>query len=555
MLTSISIQNYALIDHLEVIPDKGLTTITGETGAGKSIVLGALQLLLGQRADTKVLLKDDKKCVVEAVLDIRHLAMEPLFEALEAEYAHETIVRREIAPGGKSRAFVNDTPVTLDVLKQLMLPLIDIHAQHETLSLGTVQAQVQFLDALHGQQEIQVAYTNAFQTWQRATKRRVELENARQTASKTLEYNKYQLEELDRCSLHDWNQEAMEAELSMLENATQLRERCEALLQTLEYGDFAARPALSASLQQLIQLGKVYTPLTTVAAQLDACMLEIRDAIATLERYTAAFEPDLERLNYLQDALSTLYKLYKKHEVSSVDALIALQDTLRQQVYTAEHFDEALITATQEENETLEKCLKAGDRLHTCREAAGHTILTELHTLLPQVGMPHARMDIRWTATTPSADGISSPDILFTANKGIAPGPIRSVASGGEFSRLMLCMKYLLAQHTRLATLIFDEIDTGISGEIARKVADLIRTIAAHHQVMCITHLPQMAAAGQRQYFVYKALEQETSVTRVRLLSEEERLLEIASMIAGDKPSEAALSSAKELLDWGKKNV
>jgi DNA repair protein RecN (Recombination protein N) len=536
-------------------PHKGFTSITGETGAGKSILLGALQLLMGQRADSKSLLKEDRKCVVEAVLDLRNVSIQPLFEALEAEYAPETIVRREIAPGGKSRAFVNDTPVTLDVLKQLMLPLIDIHAQHETLSLGNTQAQLQLLDALQASGEVKKTYAGAYQAWQHAKKARQELEADKQTASKTLEYNKFQLEELERCPLDTLNQEALESELTRLEHATQLRERCESLLQTLEYGDFAARPALSAAVQQLHQLVKLYGPLSPLAQQLESCALELREAIATLERQTASFEPDMERLQYVQDNLSTLYKLYKKHDLTSVEALTGLRESLKQQVYTAEHFEDTLHLAIKEEHDCLEACRKAGEQLHKHRAEAAGILVQNLETLLPQVGMPHGRIEIRWTDHSPNPEGIYSPDILFSANKGVAPGPLRQVASGGEFSRLMLCIKYLLAQHTQLATLIFDEIDTGISGEIARKVADLLRAIAQKHQVLCITHLPQMAAAGRLHYFVYKSIENEASVTRLRLLSEQERLQEIAAMIAGDNPSDAALRNAKELLDWGKKNV
>ncbi len=550
MLKSLDIQNFALIDQLYMQPSSGLNTITGETGAGKSIMLGAIQLLLGQRADSKVLLDESRKCVVEAVFDVKNLNMLDTFTRHDLDYADETIIRREIAPGGKSRAFVNDSPVTLDALKALTLPLLDIHAQHETLSLGSAEAQIKLLDQLLLDATVFEKYRIAYKWWKECESQHRKLIQQRTDSTKDLDYKRFIYQELDEAALDTLNQSELEDTLKVLEHAEQIKVKLNELILLLDQGEFAATSVLANAMQSLQLLQKLSTTYKPLYERMEATWIELRDVCGELEVLESQTEPDQEAMLKIKDRLTLLYRLYQKHGVLSVQSLIDLRESLNKELQQAENIDEYIVAAEQQMQEALEACQKAGKALHEARQQSWIFFQEGINPLFPEVGMPNARMEIQWTLVeTPLPHGLDEISILFSANKGISPAPLRQVASGGEFSRLMLCVKFILAQRVAMPTLIFDEIDSGISGEIALKVADLIKKMSGKHQVLSITHLPQMAAAGDAHFFVYKDENKEAAQSTIRLLTSKERLMHIATMIGGANPSESAIQSASELLN------
>jgi DNA repair protein RecN (Recombination protein N) len=552
MLLSLRIENYALISSLRLEPSSGLTTITGETGAGKSIMLGAMQLLMGQRAEARVLLDNQKKCVVEALFRIQKKELLDLLEDAGLDAEVETIVRREIAPGGKSRAFVNDTPVTLEILKSIMLQLVDVHSQHETLSLGQEEEQIDLLDALSDQPGILQDYRSCFAEFKALEKELESLQQQKNQESKEADYNAFLLDELKEISLDQMDQSAMEDELRVQENAGMIRMKMEEAIQALCEGESNAQNSLATALQNLQHIRKVSHDLDELYDRLQASVTEVRDIQRELDRKAAGIEPDPERMLFLQQELSRLYRLQKKHQVDGIAALLQIRQSLEQSLYEREHLDELLEKGFQK-LQSLEVALKAkGEALSLERKKNAELFTSRLIPILQRVGIPFGQMSINFSSKDPSAKGIDQVSFLFSANKGHRPGPLRQVASGGEFSRLMLGVKLILAEKTSLPTLIFDEIDAGISGEVALQVANLIRTMSQKHQVICITHLPQMAAAGEQHYFVYKDHGADQSVSAIRLLNQQERLQEIAVMIGGARPSTAAIQSAEELLANGK---
>ncbi|MGF1533493.1 MAG: DNA repair protein RecN [Bernardetiaceae bacterium] len=550
MLRSLYIKNYILIQELRLDPLPSLNIITGETGAGKSILLGALGLLGGQRADTKVLWDSDQKCIIEGTFDIRAYPLEGLFEALGVDYEPECVIRRQITPAGRSRAFINDTPVTLDNLRKITLLLMDVHSQHDTLQLGSPEFQLGILDAYAQNRGLLQAYQEAYAAFRKAESRFQKLKQDVRELQKEYDFNTFQLQELQKIPLDELDQEAMEQELERIENIEHIGEQLTLAQNILSRDELQSVEAMLreaiAALQKLTKFSPQYSDLH---GRLESAAIELKDIDSQIESEIEELFVDEERAQWLKQQISALYHLQKKHHLQSVPALIALRDDLLEKVSRLENFDQELATA-EAAREVARKALQtAGMDLSQSRQAVIAAIETEVQQLLTDLGMKNARLSVAFQdSPTPHILGLDQTQFLFSANKGISPEPLQEVASGGEFSRLMLVIKYILADKVSLPTIIFDEIDTGISGEIAIKVGQMMRQMATRHQVITISHQPQVAASGDAHYFVYKDQDKERVTSHIRLLNREERIREIAQMIGGSSPSESTYRSARELL-------
>lgn len=549
MLKNLLIKNYALIRELEMAPSAQLNIITGETGAGKSIMLGAIGLLLGNRADTKALFDQNEKCIIEGVFDIAAHDLKSLFEEEDVDYDPTScIIRREISPNSKSRAFINDTPVTLDALKKCGSVLMDIHSQHETLLLGTQNFQLSIVDAYAGNKKQLSLYQEIYKGYKKATTYLQEIKGQEAEAKKQLDYDSFLLEELKALSPEDGEQERLEEELKLLENSEEIKSRLNQSLDCLfnaEQSVLAQLQLVEKNLQQLSTYSKSYDQLVE---RTSSCIIELKDIAGELEAEESKTEFDPGQAEIINERLGKIYSLQKKHQVDTVGELLQITSELNARVDKVLDLDE-VIAETERQVEGLRKKLFAeADKLTASREKVIPAIKKELAGLLKEVGMPNASVEITMAKGDEGIYGLDLVSFLFSANKGVPPQELKNVASGGEFSRLMLCLKYMLAGKTSMPTVVFDEIDTGISGEIAIKVGKMMKQMSQKHQVISISHLPQIAAQGNAHYFVYKDNSTERAVSRMKKLSEEERVKEIAQMIGGAKPSETAIQSARELL-------
>ncbi|MCS6820986.1 MAG: DNA repair protein RecN [Microscillaceae bacterium] len=548
MLTDLYIKNYALIEQLMMKPHPALNIITGETGAGKSIMLGAIGLLLGNRADLKALLNTEEKCIVEAHFDITAYHLQPIFEEENLDYSPHTTIRREISPNGKSRAFINDTPVTLETLKKIGSYLIDIHSQHDNLQLGNNLFQLQVLDTFANNQSLLESYQQTYQQYRQKQKAYLQLQKEHDAFAKELEFNRFLLEELQKANLKANEQEILEQELQRLESSEEIKLKLQECLQYLQADELAINPLLKNLMQTLGSISKFSPQYQELRNRVESCLLELRDIAHEIEREQENIEHNPEHLAEVQSKLNEIYRLQQKHRVSTITELLTIQADLDQKVQKVLNFEDE-IQALQNEVKTLEQqLLTIAQQLSESRKAVISPLELEIKSILADLGMPNATLRIVQETTPPQPTGIDNVNFLFTANKGISPKPIQEVASGGEFSRLMLAIKYILAQKIALPTLIFDEIDTGISGEVANKIGNIFKQMAKKHQIIAISHQLQIAAKGDHHYFVYKDDADVRTVSRIKQLSQEERIAEIAQMIAGTKVTESALASAKELL-------
>lgn len=548
MLTSLKISNYALIDQLAMQPSAGLSMITGETGAGKSIMLGAVGLLLGNRADTKVLLHEDKKCVVEGVFDIRSYGLQGYFEELELDYEDTCIIRREISPNGKSRSFVNDTPVLLESLKTLGEKLMDVHSQHDTLLLGAGDYQLGLVDAFARTGAERTNFQHAYQEFKKAKKALSELTRQAEALKKEFDFNRFQLEELSSLALVAGEQEELESSQEILENAEDIKLKINevlSLFQEEQFGVMQGMGQIQSSLQGLERLAHAFG---TYRARFQEAWIELKDLVETLAEEDSRVEVDPEKLERTRERLSKIYQLQKKHGLQSVEELMTLESQLADKVFQVQQVDDQLADAHQLCLENEKAMLAAGEILSQKRRACFPSYEKALEALLQDLGMENARVQFERQDFEPNSSGIDRVELLFSANKGMPLQPLKKVASGGEFSRLLFAIKYLMADKMALPTLIFDEIDTGISGEVALQMVRMMQEIAKNHQVICITHLPQVAAKGEVHFFVFKDHSAEKTISKVKELTSEERVHELAKMIAGANPSAAAHTSAKELL-------
>lgn len=551
MLTHLLIKNYALIRELELMPNRELNVITGETGAGKSIMLGAIGLLLGNRADTKALFDQTEKCIIEGTFEVAGYDMAELFEEAEIDYDDTCLIRREISPSGKSRTFINDTPVNLDVLRRVGAQLMDIHSQHDTLQLGSAAFQTGIVDSYAQNKAHRQAYAQTFTAWKQAETRLKSLRDQATQAQKESDYNQFLLDELLAAKLSPNEQADLEQEQNLLENAEDIKLKLQQALGYLSEGEDAPIvPRLKIVQQLLDKLGHFSENYRTLSQRLQACFAEARDIADEIEGEEQSIEIDNERIAFVQERLDLIYHLQKKHSANSTKELLDIQAELEQKVGLLLSLDEDIADA-ENQTQTLQKqAISIAQTLTETRTSAIEPIETELKNLFREVGMPNATIKIKLeVAASLTPNGADMVTFLFSANKGVAPQELKNVASGGEFSRLMLLIKYILAGKTALPTIIFDEIDTGISGEIAIKVGGIMQQMGKKHQIIAITHLPQIAARGTAHYYVYKDNSGEKTVSKIRQLTPSEQIVEIAQMISGEPPSAASLDHARELLE------
>ena len=544
MLTRLSVDNYALIDHLEVEFDSRLNIITGQTGAGKSILLGALSLLLGARNEGAVIKDNTRNCVVEAEFDIEKLQLESLFADLELDYEPQIIIRRIITPAGKSRAFVGDMPVQLTTLKTLGEYLIDIHSQHRNLILASEQFRLEALDTIARCTDLRSEYNRAYS---HLGKVRAALEAAQQsiaTARKEEEYIRYQVNELRAAALRAGEEAELEAELATLTNVESITESYGAMHQSLT-------DEQTGVIQQLVQHAKAlkaiaphYAEAAAASERLNSVIIELQDLDSTAESILEKIDSDPERLDTVGARLEMLYNLRRKHRAESVDELIEIYNGYAKQLETIDRADENITQLERDVDLAHKQATEIATQIYNAHSAAIPAFERAVDAILHKVGMSSAQLRVAITTGEITSSGIEHIEFLFTANEGIAPRAIEKIASGGELSRVMLALKAILSRTLNLPTIIFDEIDTGVSGSVANAVGEVIATLSATMQVIDITHLPQVASKGNCHFLVYKS----DSTTNMRALTDDERVVEIAKMLSGDSVTEAAIAQAQILL-------
>lgn len=551
MLSRLSIQNYALIDSLDIHFDKGLNILTGETGAGKSIIMGGLSLILGQRIESRYFFNQDRKCIIEGYFDVSGYELETFFEEQDLDYAGETIMRREISADGKSRAFVNDTPVTLTVLKALAEKLIDIHSQHATLQLSTESFQLLTLDSVAQNQSLHQQYLTVYRTFKATEERLNTLKETVRQAGAEADYHRFLFEELEKAKLEVGEQEQLELEQQQLEHAEEIKRHLFGTVQILQEQEINTVALLKEALSQLQQAERHMPSLAAQIERLQSAFIEIKDLGVEVDRIEQGIILNEERLATVNERLDLLYTLQQKHRVDNLAALVALRDELAEKLKALSSDDEEIIRLESEASRLKKEMLALADQLSASRRAVIPRVQDEVSQVLRTVGMPNSQLRIVLDPLEADAVRTSGRDrieFLFTANKGQDPQPVGKVASGGELSRLMLAIKSLIAKTSALPTIIFDEIDTGISGEVALKVGEIMEGLADHMQVIAITHLPQIAAKGDTHFKVYKIESAEKTATSLVQLDQSDRVREIAEMLSGTNPGEAALQHATELL-------
>jgi len=511
-------------------------------------MLGAVGLLLGNRADTKILFHEDKKCIVEGVFDISSYGLQDYFEALELDYEDICIIRREISPNGKSRSFVNDTPILLEPLKTLGEKLMDVHSQHDTLLLGEGDLQLKLVDAYARTSTERTTFQQAYLEFKKTKKALAELTQKAEALKKEYDFNQFQLEELGSIALIAGEQEQLESSQEILENAEEIKLKINEVLSLFneeQYGVLQGMGQIHSSLHGLERLAQAFG---TYRARFNEAWIELKDLAESLKDEDSRVEVDAEKLERTRERLSKIYQLQKKHGLQTVEELIELESQLADKVFQVHQVEEQLEETRQRHLQHEKAMLAAGEVLSSKRKACFPDFEKALEALLKDLGMENARVQFEGQGIEPHASGLDRMELLFSANKGMPLHPLKKVASGGEFSRLLFAIKYLMADKMALPTLIFDEIDSGISGEVALQMVRMMQEIAKNHQVICITHLPQVAAKGEVHFFVYKDHSAEKTMSKVKQLTVEERVQELAKMMAGSNPSVAAQASAKELL-------
>ncbi|WP_417785811.1 DNA repair protein RecN [Tenacibaculum sp.] len=550
MLTQLSIHNYALINQLTIDFTNGLSIITGETGAGKSILLGALGLVMGNRADLSSLKDTEKKCVIEAQFSVEGYALQELFEELDLDYEQETIIRREILPSGKSRAFVNDTPVTLSVLNALKTKLIDIHSQHQTLQLSDVSFQFAVIDALAKNQAKIASYKRGLRTYNKLRKELKVLQEETEKSKEQYEYNLHLFNEFEEANLKDGEQEVLEEKLDKLNNIEEIKlNLSESLGISIneEIGIQTLLNSLESKLQKISSFSKQYEEL---ANRVTSVKIELDDVVTELESANEEVEFNPNEIEELNDRLQLIYNLQKKHSVSTINELQEIHVSLAEKVAQVEDAGGVVAQKEAEIKEVAKKLDDVAKMITISRNKIIPKLKKELEYLLSELGMPNARFAIELLSSEEYlSNGKDNLQFLFSANKGGNFGELKKVASGGELSRIMLSIKKILSENIQLPTIIFDEIDTGVSGEVSNKIAKIMQDMSAHMQVITITHLPQIASKGVQHYKVFKGEEKGVTTSNLKLLSEDERIREIAEMLSGKDVSESALTHAKELLN------
>lgn len=550
MLSRLSIQNYAIIDRLEVDFSSQLNIITGETGAGKSIIIGALGLILGQRAESNVLLNKEKKCVVEGCFrgESTDDHVTRFLKDNELDVNDELVVRREIATNGKSRAFINDTPVNLSQLNQLSSLLVDLHQQFDTLELGEVDFQREVLDALAGNFAALKSYRQSFDAAQ-ATKRNLEsLKEQKAQFNKEFDYHQFQFNELEEAGFKENELEELDIELKMQTNAEGIKSALSKAYYELDEGEEPIIRQLKSIAGNLQQYSELQPDIPQLVQRLQSAYIELQDIADETDRINGHVNSDPMEIDRINERLSIGYKLLKKHGVKTTAELLDIKNQLSEKLQAVLNIDDAIATAEKESAQLLAKAEELAGKLSEARTKQVKPLETQVNKMLAQVGMPNARLKVSIEKGNLSVTGFDEIEFLFDANKSNQFNPLRKVASGGELSRLMLCIKSLVAKSMNMPTLIFDEIDTGISGEAAKQVGAIMKELAGARQVICITHQPQIAGKADAHYLVYKAVKDDAITTGVRLLSTDERIVAIAKMLSGEKPTAAAIENAREMV-------
>ncbi|MGB4774341.1 MAG: DNA repair protein RecN [Daejeonella sp.] len=551
MLNRLSISNYALIDNLDISFSKELNILTGETGAGKSIILGALSLILGQRAESKYFFNQQKKCVIEGVFELGEFHLTDFFKDQDLDYDHQTVLRREITADGKSRAFINDTPVNLNTLKQLGEKLIDIHSQHATLEINDEDFQLLVVDTLAGHQKLLENYRHTFKNYREILSKLKELIAKSEQAKTELDYFQFQFDELEKANISEYEQKDLEQELDLLTHAEEIKRNLINANYLLNNHDLAAITQLKEATQNLSQAEKYNPQLSDLVERLNSCIIELKDVASEIESIEQLTHYDESRSAHINERLNILYTLQKKHRVNSNTELLEIRNTLSEKLGEILFSDENIQKLKNESENLHRELISLANELSENRKQVIPKLEKEIKDTLSEIGMPHAVLiienqiqgDDHLTST-----GKDQLRYLFSANKGQQAMPMNKVASGGELSRLMLSIKSLIAQNTALPTIIFDEIDTGISGEVALKVGNIMEKLSENMQVIAITHLPQIASKGKAHYQVYKEEKGDTTQTNITELNANERIIEIAKMLSGETPGEYALQNARELL-------
>lgn len=549
MLKNLKIQNYALIEHLDIDFESGLSVITGETGAGKSIIIGALALVLGQRADTKAIQTGKNKCVVEAVFDVSDLALQPLFDELDIDYDSECILRREILDSGKSRAFVNDMPVNLQQLRAVANRLIDIHSQHENLLLGESTFQLQALDAVAESHAEVETYARQYRTYKEIGRQLATVQQTADAWRADRDYAQFQYDQLATADLTEDEQESLESELQTMNHAEEVKTAIAAALARLDGESVGVNESLRDSLSSLRRIEPFVPQMADYVQRIESALIDLKDVAADLEIKLNDTDFDPQRKEFVENRLDLIYTLEQKHHVASVVELLQLQSDFAEKLARIDSFDAEIETLRKQLHEAEQHLTVAAERLSDKRRTAKTDFERIVTAQLTELGMPHANFVVAMTdAEQFLPSGRDNVEFLFSANKNAVPQSIAHTASGGELSRLMLVIKAQIANRTQLPTVVLDEIDTGVSGEVAHRMGLIMSNMSQAMQVLTITHLPQIAAKGAAHYKVYKHDTAEATVTNIVRLTADQRVQEVAEMLSGKNPSEAAISNARELL-------
>jgi DNA repair protein RecN (Recombination protein N) len=549
MIQSLSIENYAIINSLEINFKRGLSIITGETGAGKSILLGALSLILGKRADTSILKDKARKCIVEGTFDIKEYGFQDFFVENDIDYEDFTILRREISPNGKSRAFINDTPVNLNLLTETGIRFIDIHSQHQNLNLGNSQFQLKVIDSFSHNEELLKQYQEVYDFYRKLLKEYNEMQEKSRQSQSDLDYYQYQYDQLDVARLKPGEQDELEQELEKLSHAEEIKNSLDSSSGMLGGHDNSILNQLKEVYTVINKIIKFLPGVAGYGKRLESAYIELKDIGNELEAIKEKIELDPGKLEYINERLDLIYSLEQKHKANNIKELLDIKESLRRKIDEVTSYESRLEELRQKRDDSEQKLNKLALKLSQQRQGSLKSIEKEVTMLLLDLGIPNGRFEIKRSSVADyTINGIDRVQFLFSANKNIELQDISRIASGGELSRLMLSVKSLLSDSSGLPTIIFDEIDMGVSGEIADKVGNIVKRMSAGMQIINITHLPQVACKGDFHYLVYKSDEGESTTAHIKLLSNEERHIEIARMLSGEELTEAAMQNARELL-------
>ena len=549
MLQSLKIDNYALIDELKISLEKGFTVITGETGAGKSILIGAISLLLGERADTTVLKNRNKKCIVEANFNIKSYNLKKFFLKNDLDYFEESIIRREINQNARSRAFINDTPVKLEILKQLGFFLVDIHSQHDTLNLNDTEFQLNVIDTYAQHFDLLAIYKTEFEELKKLSKELKEIQEKAEKEKNDLDYFQYQYEQLEKANLKQDEQKNLEEKQKTLNHAQEIKSNLTTINSIISNEDNSILSNIQTCINSANNIVSFYNNAKELNKRLDSVFIELQDLANETEVLEQDIEHNPEKLEFINARLNTIFELQQKYNVSTIEELLNVQNNFEKQISQIESFDDYILQKKNELDKQEQKIRSIANKITENRKKNIPRIEKEILSLLAQLGMPKAKFIVKHSKLeTYSKNGLDSIIFLFSANNKIEAKQISKIASGGELSRLMLSLKFIISKSSVLPTIIFDEIDTGVSGDIADKVATIMKKMSRKIQVIDITHLPQIAAKADTHLLVYKKEEKETTSTNIKELNKEQRITELAKILSGKNITEAAIKNAKELL-------